>query len=923
MRKIIALLITLMVIATSIVIPAYAADKAQITVTFNGEPMQFDVPPIILNGTTLVPMRAIFEKLGFEVEWNKEAKQVYGTRNGTRITLFIDSTYVRITNPNGSITDNNDMIQVPPTMIKGTTMIPLRLIAEHADANVDWNESTRTVAIRMGTAFGQLHKVSVSSPKLPDSTRNTRIQVNIDPSIPEKTQTYIQKLVSDIDGPLRKFLGAPIKDGSLTVKYEPGSHITLNQEKTLMTFGTLPQISNGNDQQWDEIFLVNYIHKFLQGGDIPVPGIRYMENLAHSIKELVAEYMSREGIRQVAFKGINYYIAAYPAFQSLKPEIVLNTGSTGNAYASFQSNNFLLDNDTYDKLNAFTIEYAKSIWLRIAYARYLESGSLDFFYQLKEQLVAQNPQTREAFDKLMTSTVQGIEGVPTADWLKKQSLFSGELQHNVTVNAWVVQGDFYNVFGRNNPDYIYPVVMERTPARILDVDTKITVKDESGNTVVSQTVKSGYAGGEKEGVKLPKNKMSPGKYTITAESSVNNTVVRDGQVFYVYQAGPTDDYWLNIADKSDSRNTNVAISYENSISNDTKNYIDKLIRDIDPIIRKIAGSPQQNNTLLIKYDPTGLAGMNGNMTELNLANLPKAGQSSTDSNFDSFFLIEYYHMFHKGVDLTFENNRYTENISQAIKIVVSHYLQQYDIRKTSVQSIPYYVNLNPVLEKLGPGVLVNLGQTNGNAGGQALNIRSQWDGSSKFMMGMNVFTLEYAPTTWLVLADAYYNQSGEYGFFRELQNAISIKKPATVAEFYKLIDTIVNAKIDGKQPSEWLKGTALYQSLPNDDYFIKPLPIQGSTNSIHGMNNPNAIIPFVVSRKGAAAILETDYVISVTDSNGKSVFTQTYTPVPDQAMGIPTPVKLPKLSAGKYKAKLSVQIDGKSLSGEQAFEVTN
>ncbi|MBR0089340.1 MAG: copper amine oxidase, partial [Clostridia bacterium] len=68
MKKIItAFLIILCLTAANV----YADD---ITVIMDGEEMSFDQPPVIMNDSTLVPFRAIFERLGMEVEWDSTDK---------------------------------------------------------------------------------------------------------------------------------------------------------------------------------------------------------------------------------------------------------------------------------------------------------------------------------------------------------------------------------------------------------------------------------------------------------------------------------------------------------------------------------------------------------------------------------------------------------------------------------------------------------------------------------------------------------------------------------------------------------------------------------------------------------------------------------------------------------------------------------
>jgi len=45
-----------------------------ISVQINGNPLALDQPPIVQEGRTLVPLRAIFEALGAEVEWDASNK---------------------------------------------------------------------------------------------------------------------------------------------------------------------------------------------------------------------------------------------------------------------------------------------------------------------------------------------------------------------------------------------------------------------------------------------------------------------------------------------------------------------------------------------------------------------------------------------------------------------------------------------------------------------------------------------------------------------------------------------------------------------------------------------------------------------------------------------------------------------------------
>lgn len=60
-----------------------------IMVVVDGKIIEFDQQPIIQNSRTLVPFRKIFEALGAEVNWNNDTQQVKAIRNNTEISFVI------------------------------------------------------------------------------------------------------------------------------------------------------------------------------------------------------------------------------------------------------------------------------------------------------------------------------------------------------------------------------------------------------------------------------------------------------------------------------------------------------------------------------------------------------------------------------------------------------------------------------------------------------------------------------------------------------------------------------------------------------------------------------------------------------------------------------------------------------------------
>ena len=108
-------------------------------VNLDGRSLSFDVPPIIENGCTLVPLRVIFEALGADVQWNGSTQTVTASKSGTKFILIIG----------GAAYKNGQEVQlsVPAKIIEGRTMVPLRFISEALGCQVAWDGTTETITI--------------------------------------------------------------------------------------------------------------------------------------------------------------------------------------------------------------------------------------------------------------------------------------------------------------------------------------------------------------------------------------------------------------------------------------------------------------------------------------------------------------------------------------------------------------------------------------------------------------------------------------------------------------------------------------------------------------------------------------------------------------------------------------------------------
>ena len=120
--------------------PAAALAGQDISVTMNGLPISFDVKPMVQNDRTLVPFRALAEALPVGVTW-EAASQTIQAQNGSKaITL-------QIGNQTATLNGTPVSLDVPPQIINGRTLVPLRFFSESFNCSVTWNQVANEIAI--------------------------------------------------------------------------------------------------------------------------------------------------------------------------------------------------------------------------------------------------------------------------------------------------------------------------------------------------------------------------------------------------------------------------------------------------------------------------------------------------------------------------------------------------------------------------------------------------------------------------------------------------------------------------------------------------------------------------------------------------------------------------------------------------------
>lgn len=182
MKKLGSFFIT-MLLTFGMGVSAFAANDT-IHVYVNHEKVAFDVQPQTMQGRTMVPMRAIFEKLGAEVSYFSAEEKIVAVKDNLALVTYLNK-------ETGGLydTDTEELIKTirfdtPATAVNGRTLVPIRTISDSFGYDVKWDNQTKMVSIlspdaaKDKTIFDGYTKIEVYGGDL-SGTRKANVVVDI------------------------------------------------------------------------------------------------------------------------------------------------------------------------------------------------------------------------------------------------------------------------------------------------------------------------------------------------------------------------------------------------------------------------------------------------------------------------------------------------------------------------------------------------------------------------------------------------------------------------------------------------------------------------------------------------------------------------------------------------------------------------
>jgi len=122
----------------------------------NGVSSPIDVQgtvPVIVEGRTFLPIRAVVEALGGSIAWTAADQKVTIIMGLDVLELFIGKSTARVNGTPMSVDPANS--KVVPFIVGGRTMLPVRFVAERLGGTVTWNDATKTATLAFGSTTTQ------------------------------------------------------------------------------------------------------------------------------------------------------------------------------------------------------------------------------------------------------------------------------------------------------------------------------------------------------------------------------------------------------------------------------------------------------------------------------------------------------------------------------------------------------------------------------------------------------------------------------------------------------------------------------------------------------------------------------------------------------------------------------------------------
>jgi len=256
--------------------------------------------PVIVEGRTLVPIRAVIEAFGGSAAWESSTRKVTVTLGKDSLDLWIDKSQASLNGIALAIDAANSA--VVPTIANGRTMLPLRFVAQSLGIDVQYADATKMITLThmkptlaspadgsnllLGNPSNAVHDSSSSPDNYLMDSGYYVLSYNRDRATPNWVSWYIgtsslgsmsreNDFRADTSLPAgwyqvqaNGYSGSGFDRGHNCPSADRTSSVAANSSTFLMT-NMIPQVPNNNQHTWDNF--ENYLRSLVtQGNEVYV-----------------------------------------------------------------------------------------------------------------------------------------------------------------------------------------------------------------------------------------------------------------------------------------------------------------------------------------------------------------------------------------------------------------------------------------------------------------------------------------------------------------------------------------------------------------------------------------------------------------------------------------------------------------------------
>ena len=115
-------------------------EESNISLQINGSEISAEVPPTIIDGRTMVPVRAIFEAVGANIDFDAETKTITAKKGDATVNMTVGTKVA-------TVNSKEVQLDAPVVIVNGRTLAPARFVAETFGYTVQWDSENKIVKI--------------------------------------------------------------------------------------------------------------------------------------------------------------------------------------------------------------------------------------------------------------------------------------------------------------------------------------------------------------------------------------------------------------------------------------------------------------------------------------------------------------------------------------------------------------------------------------------------------------------------------------------------------------------------------------------------------------------------------------------------------------------------------------------------------